>query len=276
MRNRYALLLFATALGLVFAPAMGTAQIVNPVIDFSPGFAMEDGRLVDDNTSDAGAVLMIVGFVADFNAPLDDQDVNDPGLEYTYVFSDFVSAGTPVEVLVELDEIDLRIAGQPGARVVLVDDASTDPRVAPILAGFASRGEERHVLTLAENRGFVHAANRGMAAATGHPVLLNSDTVVTHGWLEALAQCLASDARIATATPWSNNAEIVSVPRFCAANPVPDDAQAWADAARASATASLKRDEPPAKKPCPENGEKRVCRGPWKGSVKSAMSHPIR
>jgi GT2 family glycosyltransferase len=127
-------------------------------------------------------------------------------------------------------------ACSPGARVVLVDDASTDPRVAPILAGFASRGEERHVLTLAENRGFVHAANRGMAAATGHPVLLNSDTVVTHGWLEALAQCLASDARIATATPWSNNAEIVSVPRFCAANPVPDDAQAWADAARASAT----------------------------------------
>lgn len=127
-------------------------------------------------------------------------------------------------------------ACSPGARVVLVDDASTDPRIAPALAAFAESGEDRRVLTLTENRGFVHAANRGMAAATGHPVLLNSDTVVTRGWLGALERCLASDPRIATATPWSNNAEIASVPRFCAANPVPDDPQTWADAARASAT----------------------------------------
>jgi GT2 family glycosyltransferase len=123
----------------------------------------------------------------------------------------------------------------PQARVLLVDDASTDARVAPALAEFAAAWEGRRVLTLAKNRGFVHAANQGMAAATGHPVLLNSDTVVTHGWLEALARCLASDSRIATATPWSNNAEIVSVPHFCAANPVPRDPQAWADAARDSA-----------------------------------------
>ena len=127
-------------------------------------------------------------------------------------------------------------ACSPDAGVVLVDDASTDRRIAPLLAGFAARREGRRVLTLMENRGFVHAANRGMAAASGHPVLLNSDTIVTRGWLDALARCLASDPRIATATPWSNNAEIVSVPRFCEANPPPDDPQAWADAARATAT----------------------------------------
>ncbi len=126
-------------------------------------------------------------------------------------------------------------ACSPGARVVLVDDASTDPRIAPALAEFAAGAEERRVLTLAKNRGFVHAANQGMAAASGHPVLLNSDTIVTRGWLEALARCLASDACIATATPWSNNAEIVSVPRFCEANPMPGDPQIWADAARDSA-----------------------------------------
>jgi GT2 family glycosyltransferase len=127
-------------------------------------------------------------------------------------------------------------ACSPDAPVVLVDDASTDSRIAPALAAFAGRGDVRRVLTLRENRGFVHAANQGMAAVNGHPVLLNSDTIVTRGWLEALARCLSSDPHIATATPWSNNAEIVSVPRFCTANPVPEDPQSWADAARASAT----------------------------------------
>jgi GT2 family glycosyltransferase len=123
----------------------------------------------------------------------------------------------------------------PDADVVIVDDASTDPRIAPALERFAAAAPRRRLLTLPENRGFVHAANRGMAAAAGHCVLLNSDTVVTSHWLESLARCLASDPAIATATPWSNNAEIVSVPRFCEANPAPADPEAWARAARASA-----------------------------------------
>ncbi|MEO6065627.1 MAG: glycosyltransferase, partial [Lysobacterales bacterium] len=54
-------------------------------------------------------------------------------------------------------------------------------------------------------------------------VLLNSDTVTTPGWLDALARCAGSDPLIATATPWSNNAEICSMPEFCRANPVPID-----------------------------------------------------
>lgn len=124
----------------------------------------------------------------------------------------------------------------PEADMMIVNDASTDPRIAPALAGFVARGARRQLLTLPENRGFVQAVNRGMAAANGHCVLLNSDTIVTAGWLEALARCLDSDPAIATATPWSNNAEIVSAPRFCEANPVPGDPDAWAEAARASAT----------------------------------------
>ena len=43
-------------------------------------------------------------------------------------------------------------------------------------------------------------------------LLLNSDTVVTTGWLERLLACAASDARIATVTPFSNNATICSYP----------------------------------------------------------------
>ena len=123
----------------------------------------------------------------------------------------------------------------PGARVVLVDDASDDPRIAPYLAAWANARDEATVIALPANRGFVHAANRGVAAVSGDVVLLNSDTEVTAGWLEALGRCLSSDSSIATATPWSNNAEIVSLPEFCRNNPVPQDPARWARAARASA-----------------------------------------
>ena len=45
--------------------------------------------------------------------------------------------------------------------------------------------------------------------------------MVTPGWLERIGACLASDDQIASATPWSNNAEIASIPGFCETNPVP-------------------------------------------------------
>jgi GT2 family glycosyltransferase len=73
------------------------------------------------------------------------------------------------------------------------------------------------------NLGFVATANHGMRMASSDLVLLNSDTEVTGGWLERLSVCLNSDEAIATATPWSNNGEIVSIPKFCFANPVPEN-----------------------------------------------------
>jgi GT2 family glycosyltransferase len=67
-----------------------------------------------------------------------------------------------------------------------------------------------------------------MEMTRGDIVLLNSDTEVTAGWLEGLQRCLASDPSIATATPWTNNGEIASIPRFCEANPPPGNPAAVA------------------------------------------------
>jgi GT2 family glycosyltransferase len=114
-------------------------------------------------------------------------------------------------------------------RILLIDDASTDPRVVPLLQSFADEAKSyRGLLKHEVNRGFVATVNHGMRLAGTDVVLLNSDTQVTSGWLGHLADCLASDASIATATPWSNNGEIVSIPHFCAVNPVPGDADAVA------------------------------------------------
>ncbi len=122
--------------------------------------------------------------------------------------------------------------------VVLIDDASTEAGVAIALRAFESSAPFRVTLVANEqNLGFVRTVNRGMALTRRDVVLLNSDTVTTTGWLERLQESADSDARIATATPFSNNAEICSFPEFCTANPEPEDAEAIARALSAGTPA---------------------------------------
>lgn len=119
----------------------------------------------------------------------------------------------------------------PDTRVLVIDDASTDARVKPLLQAWAAAAMPHRQLVLQpENRGFVATANHGMRLAQGDLVLLNSDTEVTTGWLRNLAECLDSDDSIATATPWTNNGEIASIPGFCQPNPAPGNAEAIAAA----------------------------------------------
>jgi GT2 family glycosyltransferase len=113
--------------------------------------------------------------------------------------------------------------------VLLLDDASDDPAVQPLLRHWLGRaGPGWSLESQAHNLGFVATVNRGMQLTRGNVVLLNSDTVLTPGWVEGLQRCLAADDTIATATPWTNNGEIVSLPVFCQANPLPADAAAIA------------------------------------------------
>ena len=116
-------------------------------------------------------------------------------------------------------------------QVLLIDDASTDPGVRPMLQSWVNEAKPfRRLLVHEENQGFVATANHGLRLAQTDVVLLNSDTEVTTAWLERLAVCLDADNLIATATPWSNNGEIVSIPAFCAHNPAPENADAIAQA----------------------------------------------
>lgn len=115
------------------------------------------------------------------------------------------------------------------AEAIVIDDASSDERVGKVLDHWRAKpGIRWRFVFQQKNLGFVGTVNHGMKITHGDVVLLNSDTEVTTGWLEGLARCLASDSKIATATPWTNNGEIASLPGFCEVNPPPPDREAVA------------------------------------------------
>lgn len=114
---------------------------------------------------------------------------------------------------------------RPDVRLVVIDDASPDPAIAPLLQALEQRAHPQVlVLRNERNLGFTGTANRGMALSRAEVILLNSDTIVTQGWLDAIMHCVATDARIGTVTPFSNNAEICSFPHFCVNNAWPESA----------------------------------------------------
>ncbi len=115
------------------------------------------------------------------------------------------------------------------AEVILIDDASDEAAVREVIAHWSAQGGSRwRVRRNQHNLGFVASANLGMKILTADVVLLNSDTVVTPGWLQGLGACLASDPDIATATPWTNNGEIASFPELCKNNAFPVNPDALA------------------------------------------------
>jgi GT2 family glycosyltransferase len=127
------------------------------------------------------------------------------------------------------------------AKVILADDASTDPRILPLLNRFAERAEfSVRIVSRDTNLGFPENCNRCFVeAANDDVVLLNSDAIVTSGWLTPMLKLAESNSSIATITPWSNNAEICSFPLFCEYNPVPEDLDLMAQAAAMMPMAEL-------------------------------------
>lgn len=105
-------------------------------------------------------------------------------------------------------------------RLILVDDKSPDPEILPYLKSIAT--ESIHVIESAVNEGFSASVNKGMEYSTRDVILLNSDTIVTKGWVDKMIRCAYSKKEIATVTPMSNAATLCSVPEFLQDNPIPE------------------------------------------------------
>ncbi len=107
-------------------------------------------------------------------------------------------------------------------RLVVINDASPEEEVTAWLRSLAGSDARLLLLENEANLGFVGTVNRGMGlGASSDVVLLNSDAEVANDWLDRMVAAAYSDARVASVTPFSNNATICSYPTFCAANELP-------------------------------------------------------
>ena len=107
-------------------------------------------------------------------------------------------------------------------RLIVVNDASPQPEVTRWLREICPSDSRILLLENSENLGFVATVNRGMSVSDSNDVLLlNSDTEVANDWLDRLKRAAYSDKRVASVTPFSNNATICSYPNFCESNDLP-------------------------------------------------------
>lgn len=111
-------------------------------------------------------------------------------------------------------------------KIILVDDGSDE-----ITEVFLKEFKDKHtgvvLIRNDEAKGYTFAANIGMRASTApFLVLLNSDTLVTPGWVDRLYRAMQLDNSIVVVGPLSNTASWQSIPRLAdngdwADNPLP-------------------------------------------------------
>ena len=109
--------------------------------------------------------------------------------------------------------------------LILVDDGSDAPT-----KDFLTRFAEQNDCDLLRNevaRGYTLAANQGLRRSSADfVILLNSDTIVSRGWLNRLIACAESNPKIGLVGPLSNAASWQSIPEIIdfgdwAENPLP-------------------------------------------------------
>ena len=109
----------------------------------------------------------------------------------------------------------------PDFRLIVIDDASSDAAIATLLRRYQDIPRV-DIYRNSENLGYTATINRGIRlAGSADVVLLNSDTIVTPGWLMQLRLAAYSGERVGSATAVSNNAGAFSVPVFNHNNPIP-------------------------------------------------------
>lgn len=117
------------------------------------------------------------------------------------------------DVKVCLTALDARRDGYR-LRVIVVNDGS-DATTTTWLRGFCHRTDGFETIEHERNLGYTRAVNTGLRASTApFVVTLNSDTIVTRGWLKGLLRCMGSGPDIGIVGPLSNAASWQNVPEL--------------------------------------------------------------
>ena len=98
-------------------------------------------------------------------------------------------------------------------KLIIVDDCSPDNATRTFLAEFEKDNPQHTVLWNKKNRGFAATVNRGIEHGDSHYIcVLNSDVMVTPGWLLKMVMALEADERNKIVNPCTNNTALISIP----------------------------------------------------------------
>lgn len=103
----------------------------------------------------------------------------------------------------------MRSQNRTDFEVLVINDSSPEKEVVDYLKQLPSSIRVHHNL---QNLGFVKTVNSAMQMTEGDVVLLNSDTEVSDHWLDRMLAHAMTQQKVATITPFSNNATICSLP----------------------------------------------------------------
>lgn len=118
-----------------------------------------------------------------------------------------------LEATVELLD-SLKISLDANQSILVCDDGSKDPKLSDQLKAFIGQFPKARLIENHENLGFLGTVNLALAQIPQdhHAIILNSDTLPPADWVPRLLAPFLADPQIATVTPMSNAAEILSIP----------------------------------------------------------------
>jgi glycosyltransferase involved in cell wall biosynthesis len=108
----------------------------------------------------------------------------------------------------------IECSGSMLGQFIVVVDALPDRDLAEFLDPLTRADSRVKLIWNSRKLGKVESYNRGLAERSDDAVILRSDTLVTPGWLEELADVAHSESRTACATPLTNDGGICSVPEL--------------------------------------------------------------
>lgn len=94
----------------------------------------------------------------------------------------------------------------------LLDDRSPDHNIPELTSYYSQKYKNVIAIRNDENLGFPGNVNNGFSVSSNDVVIINSDTLVTEGWLENLWKTAYSEEAIAAVNPMSNYGIVSGVP----------------------------------------------------------------
>lgn len=103
-------------------------------------------------------------------------------------------------------------------RIIVVNDGSNEETTS-WLRKHCAEFKEFHLIEHVRNQGYTTAVNTGLKFSDApYVITLNSDTIVSRGWLRGLIRCINSDVNVGIVGPLSNAASWQNVPSLYGAD----------------------------------------------------------